>query len=171
MWELLRPDRPVTIRVTNLLAIFIALFSLAIISLVAEYFMTRTLLADAHRRSQRLQMVMASGRLVGWDWDVTTGRDHWHGDLRTMFGIPSDQWSGQADEFFRYVHPDDRERVSQVVTDAWVNHKQYEAEFRVGAPRWSGSLGIRHGIVLLLEDWQARAHAGQLRGHYRAEVR
>src|SRR4029077_5700474 len=145
MWELLRPDRPVEIRVSRLLVIFIALFSLAIISLVTEYFTTRTLLADAHLRSERLQMVMASGRLVGWEWDVTTGRDRWYGDLRTMFGIPSDQWSGQVGEFFRYVHPEDRERVSQAVTDAQVNHKQYEAEFRVvrqdGAVRWVSATG------------------------------
>jgi PAS domain S-box-containing protein len=145
MWELLRPDRPVEIRVSRLLVIFIALFSLAIISLVTEYFTIRTLLADAHLRSQRLQMVMASGRLVGWEWDVTTGRDRWYGDLRTMFGIPSDRWSGQVDEFFRYVHPEDRERVSQAVTDAQVNHKQYEAEFRVvrqdGAVRWVSATG------------------------------
>jgi len=145
MWELLRSDRPVAIRVSRLLVVFIALFSLAIISLVTEYFTTRSLLADAHLRSQRLQMVMASGKLVAWEWDVATGRDHWYGDLRTMFGIPSDQWSGQVDEFFRYVHHDDRERVSQAVTDAQANHKQYEAEFRVvrrdGAVRWVTATG------------------------------
>jgi PAS domain S-box-containing protein len=145
MWELLRPDRPVAIRVTSLLVVFIAVFSLAIIALVAEYFTTRILLGDAKVANQRLQMVMASGRSVGWEWDLASGRDYWYGDLRTMFGIPSNTWSGQVDEFFGYVHPDDRERVSQAVTEARVNRKPYEAEFRVvrqdGTVRWVTATG------------------------------
>ena len=67
--------------------------------------------------------MMASGRSVGWEWNLASGRDYWYGDLRTMFGILGDTWSGHTDEFFGYVHRDDRERVSQAVTDARVNHK------------------------------------------------
>jgi PAS domain S-box-containing protein len=145
IWELLRPDRPIANRVSRLLVVFIALFSLAIIALVTEYFTKSRLLADANVANRRLQMVMASGRSVSWEWDLASGRDYWYGDLRTIFGMPSEQWSGQPDEFFRYLHPDDRERVSQVVTDARVNHKQYEAEFRVvrqdGVVRWVTATG------------------------------
>src|SRR6267378_4099388 len=148
MWELLRPDRPVAIRVSRLLVVFIALFSLAIIALVTEYFTTSRLLADANVANRRLQVVMASGRSVGWEWDLASGRDYWYGDLQTMFGIPSDKWSGQLDEFFHYVHPDDRQHVSQAVTDARINHKLYEAEFRVvrqdGAVRWVTATGSFH---------------------------
>jgi PAS domain S-box-containing protein len=145
IWELLRPDRPVANRVSRLLVVFIALFSLAIIALVTEYFTRSRLLADANVANRRLQMVMASGRSVSWEWDLASGRDYWYGDLRTIFGMPSEQWSGQPDEFFRYLPPDDRERVSQVVTDARVNHKQYEPEFRVvrqdGVVRWVTATG------------------------------
>ena len=148
MWELLRPDRPVAIRVSRLLVVFIALFSLAIIALVTEYFTTSRLLADANVANRRLQVVMASGRSVGWEWDLASGRDYWYGDLQTMFGIPSDKWSGQLDEFFHYVHPDDRQHVSQAVTDARINHKPHEAEFRVvrqdGAVRWVTATGSFH---------------------------
>ena len=119
MWELLRPDSPAGIRVSRLLVVLIALFALAIISLVTEYFTVSRSLADASVANRRLQMVMmASGRSVGWEWDLASGRDYWYGDLRTMFGIPGDTWSGHTDEFFGYVHRDDRERVSQAVTDA-----------------------------------------------------
>lgn len=146
MWELLRPDRPAGIRVSRLLGVFIALFALAIISLVTEYFTVSRSLADANVANRRLQMVMmASGRSVGWEWDLASGRDYWYGDLRTMFGILGDTWSGHTDEFFGDVHRDDRERVSQAVTDARVNHKPYEVEFRVvrqdGAVRWVSATG------------------------------
>jgi hypothetical protein len=68
IWELLRPDRPVANRVSRLLVVFIALFSLAIIALVTEYFTKSRLLADADVANRRLQMVMASGRSVSWVW-------------------------------------------------------------------------------------------------------
>jgi len=57
MWELLRPDRPVAIRVSRLLVVFIALFSLAIIALVTEYFTTSRLLAAAKSDLQFPQIV------------------------------------------------------------------------------------------------------------------
>jgi PAS domain S-box-containing protein len=53
-----------------------------------------------------------------------------------------------VEEFFRYVHREDRQRVSQAATDARVNHKQCEAEFRVvrqdGAVRWVTARGSFH---------------------------
>lgn len=145
MWELIRTDRPYAARVSRLLILFLALALLAITALVTEYFTTRRLLANSHVANARLEMVMASGRSMGWEWDLVNGRVYWFGDLRTMFGIPSDTWSGQVEDFFRYVHPEDRQHTSQAVTDARVNHKPYEAEFRVvhqdGAVRWLAAKG------------------------------
>ena len=79
----------------------------------------------------RLRMAVESGKSVGWDLDVRTGRDHWFGDLQTMFGMPSESFQGTTVDFRRRVHPDDRELVSQALTDARLNRKTYVAEFRV----------------------------------------
>jgi len=140
MWELFRADRQYAEHASHLFMVFLAILFLATIALLTGYFTTRDLLSDANVAADRLRMVMASGRSVGWEWDLKRGRDYWFGDLRTMFGIQSDTWSGHVEEFFRYVHPEDRQRVSQAATDARVKHKQYEAEFRVvrqdGAVRW-----------------------------------
>jgi PAS domain-containing protein len=97
--------------VSRLLIVFIALLSLAIVAFVTEYFTTRHLLADATITHKRLEMAMASGRAVGWEWDLASGRNYWFGDLQTIFGIQGDDWSGHVDEFFRHVHPEDRQRL------------------------------------------------------------
>ena len=34
--------------------------------------------------TDRLRLAMESGKTVGWDWDVESGRDSWFGDLQTM---------------------------------------------------------------------------------------
>ena len=69
----------------------------------------------------------------------------WFGDLKTMFGIPSDTYSGLVEDFQRRIHPEDRGLVWKAVADARQNQKQYRAEFRVvrpdGTVRWVTSTG------------------------------
>jgi PAS domain S-box-containing protein len=92
------------------------------------------------RANDRLRLAMASSASVGWDLDVKSGRDDWFGDLQTIFGIASDTYAASVEEFLRYVHPDDRRRVSEAVADARKNRKLYAAEFRIVRPdgtiRW-----------------------------------
>ena len=60
---------------------------------------------------------MESAKAVGWDWDLNTSRVSWFGDLKTNFGIDSETYVERAADFFqRYVHPEDRQRVSAAVT-------------------------------------------------------
>jgi PAS domain S-box-containing protein len=93
----------------------------------------------------RLRLAVEAGRSVGWDWDLKSGQDRWFGDLETVFGIPSESYSGHVDDFRRKVHPEDRELVWQAVAEARQNRKPYIAEFRVvrkdGAVRWITARG------------------------------
>ena len=94
---------------------------------------------------ERLRLSMESGKAVGWEWDLETGRDSWFGDLKTMFGIPVEHFVGRPEDFHRYVHQEDRHYVSQAVAEARVSHLPYEAEFRVvwpnGNVRWVAAKG------------------------------
>jgi PAS domain S-box-containing protein len=106
----------------------------------------RKITQDELRESEeRLRLSMDSGKAVGWEWDLKTGRDSWFGDLKNMFGIPSEGFVGRAEDFYRYVHPDDRNQVSQAVADARNNHQPYAEEFRVvwpdGTVRWIAATG------------------------------
>jgi PAS domain S-box-containing protein len=94
---------------------------------------------------ERLHLAMESGKSVGWDWDLRTGRDTWFGDLRTMFGIDSKTHVGGVEDFRRAVHPEDRGLVWMAVEDARRNRTPYVAEFRVrwadGTVRWVSATG------------------------------
>jgi PAS domain S-box-containing protein len=145
VWELLRADQPYTIRTIRLLIVFLALLFLAITAFITEYFTKRELFSDIGIAHDRLRMAMASRRSVGWEWDLASGRDLWFGDLQSMFGIPSDTLSRQVEDFYHYLHPNDRQRVEKAVTDARVEHRPYETEFRVvrqdGTVRWVAASG------------------------------
>jgi PAS domain S-box-containing protein len=95
--------------------------------------------------NDRLRLAMESGKSVGWDRDVKTGRDTLFGDLQTIFGIPSEVYDGRVEDFHRYLHPNDRGRVLEAVNNAMESKKPYAAEFRIlrpdGTVRWVAARG------------------------------
>ena len=145
MWELFRADQLYAARVVRLLIVFLALLFLAVTAFATEYLTKLDLRSDVEGARERLQMAMTLGKSVGWDWDLTSGRDIWFGDLQTVFGISSETFVGRAEDFFRYLHPDDRQRISEAVSDARVSRKPYAAEYRLvqqdGSARWVRATG------------------------------
>jgi len=141
LWELFSGGA----RKQHLLAWLLDALAVALTLLIIEHFSNRDRLAESGLSHERLRMALVSGKSVAWDLDVKTGRDIWFGDLQTMFGIPAESSTVQMGTFYRYVHPDDRERVSQAVADARDNRKPYSTEFRTihesGMVRWVGASG------------------------------
>src|SRR5262249_55017170 len=62
-----------------------------------------------------------------------------------VFGIPSDTYSGNIEDFRRLVHPDDRERLWKAVENARCKRSDYSADFRILRPdgdiHWISSKG------------------------------
>jgi PAS domain S-box-containing protein len=121
--------------------VFVVLIqTLVIIGLVWQRAKNRQTGAQLIRYSEKLRMAMELGKSVGWEWDLTSGRDFWFGDLHSMFGVSSETFSGKVSDFIRYVHPEDRKRVSDTVAEARQKRKPYMAEYRILRPdrtiRW-----------------------------------
>jgi len=95
--------------------------------------------------NERFRLAVESGKSVGWDWNLKTGQDSWFGDLSTMFGIPSHLFIGRMEDFYHYVHPEDRQSVGEAVAEAKQSRKNYVSEFRVirtdGTVRWVTAIG------------------------------
>ena len=114
--------------------------TLLIVSLLWQRTRRRKTEAELILANDRLRRAVESAASVGWDWDVKTGRDSRFGDLRTMFGIPSNTWSGRIEDFYDCVHPEDRQQVSEALTAARQNRTPYASEYRIirpdGVVRW-----------------------------------
>ena len=119
--------------------------TLLIVALLWQRARRRKTEADLIVANDRLRLAVESAISVGWEWDVKSGRDLRFGALPTMFGIPSNTYSGSVRDFYRYVHPDDRQRVSEAMTAARQDRKPYVAEYRIvrsdGAVRWVSARG------------------------------
>ncbi|HEV2732044.1 MAG TPA: ABC transporter substrate binding protein, partial [Terriglobales bacterium] len=97
------------------------------------------------RSNEQLRLAMEAGKSVGWDLDIRSGRTIWFGDLSTMFGMNSETFVGQVEDFYHYVHPEDRQQVSEAVNKSRQNREPYSAEFRIlwpnGTIRWVDDRG------------------------------
>jgi PAS domain S-box-containing protein len=97
------------------------------------------------KSDERLRLAMESGKAVGWDRDVKSGRDSLFGDLQSMFGISSEVYDGRVEDFHGYLHPEDRRWVMEAIEYAMETHKPYAAEFRLrwpdGTVRWLSAKG------------------------------
>ena len=143
--EVWRQDRSYVEHLYRLIISLAILWLIAIATFLIGYFNQRALTADADNSHTRLNMAMMAGKSMGWDLDVRSGRVLWFGDLKTLFGIGGETIIGDAEHFFRFVHPEDRERVNAAVADARDNHKSYETECRIIRPdktfRWITAKG------------------------------
>ncbi|MGC1905542.1 MAG: PAS domain-containing protein, partial [Candidatus Acidiferrum sp.] len=144
-WELLQRNESSGLRTLRLLIAIAAIVCLASAAYIKEYLARRELDFHFGLANDTLHLVMAASASVGWDFDVKSGRDVWFGDLQTIFGIASDRYVTTMEDFIRYVHPDDRSRVSEAIEDARQNRKLYAAEFRIvkpdGTVRWLAARG------------------------------
>jgi PAS domain S-box-containing protein len=95
--------------------------------------------------NDRLRLTVEVGGSVGWDLDLKRGRDRRFGDLQTIFGITSDTYSGDVEDFRRQVHPADQGIVWSAFADARQSQRPFTTEFRVvrtdGTVRWITARG------------------------------
>ncbi|MFN6566861.1 PAS domain S-box protein [Dendronalium sp. ChiSLP03b] len=95
----------------------------------------------------RFRMALEAAQLGTWDWNLITNQLIWDEGCKAMFGLPPEAQSS-IEVFFAGLHPDDRERLEQVVQ--WtLNPKssgKYDVEYRTigiqdGVERWIAARG------------------------------
>ena len=145
VWELFQRNESSGLRTLRVLVAIAAIVCLAGAAYIKEYLARRELDFHFGLANDRLRLAMEASASAGWDFDVKSGRDVWFGDLQTIFGIASDPYATTKEDFIRYVHPDDRTRVSEAIADARQNRKLCAAEFRIvkpdGTVRWLAARG------------------------------
>ena len=94
---------------------------------------------DAH---ERLEAALETGRMIAWDWDLTSGISSRSRTAPQLLGLPV---QGEPRAFYDLVEPEDRPGVESRIAAAIADGTPYEAEFRVRMPggetRWLGERG------------------------------
>jgi PAS domain S-box-containing protein len=94
---------------------------------------------------ERLSLALDSARMGVFDWDLRTGKLNWSDTLKKLWGFNPSDFSGNIEDFWAHMHPDDRARVNQAIRDAYEHEGYYQSEFRVIWPdqsiRWLAGRG------------------------------
>jgi PAS domain S-box-containing protein len=95
---------------------------------------------ELHRSEERLRRSLTSAGMVVWERDFETGRTVRSDLASTLYGRPSEELVDDPESHLRLVHPDDRERLAELVNGAVEAEGGYQIEYRViwpdGTVRW-----------------------------------
>ncbi len=86
------------------------------------------LLYDSRRQ---LQLLIQSGRVGTWDWDLRTNKVTWNHILYDMLNLPPNDKGITANTFFERIHPEDRDRVDKNVRNTLKQGGEFKDEFRI----------------------------------------
>jgi PAS domain S-box-containing protein len=103
--------------------------------------------AALQQSEDRYRMAVTSAKLGTWDWDLILDKLKWDAACKAMFGL-SPEAESNIDVFYAALHPDDRDRVTEVVQNVLMPDGSgfYDVEYRVtgiedGIERWIAAKG------------------------------
>jgi PAS domain S-box-containing protein len=89
---------------------------------------------------QRRSLALAAGQMGSWDWDRVNGDWMWDEGQCRIFGVDRQSFVVNPANVQALLHPDDFDRLREVITQFNRGIRSYEAEFRIARPdgeiRW-----------------------------------
>ena len=86
---------------------------------------------ELRQSRERLTLALESSRAGIWDRNVVENRSKWDDYHHLLFGLAPGSYSGNPNDFFSMIHPDDRERVKREMTAAINGDADYSTTYRV----------------------------------------
>ena len=97
---------------------------------------------------ERLRLALDAAKCGVWDWDIPANQITWTDRLYEIHGLEPGSFGGRVEDFGRLIHPDDAERVNDLVRRAIEERSEYEVEFRAVRPDGEVRWVYTHGRVL-----------------------
>ena len=125
-------------------------------------------------REHKLAEAQELAHLGSWGWEPATGWTRWSDEQYRLLGFSPQSVPPSLENFFRRVHPEDVEVVSQSVTGAWESGTSFALDFRIvladgslrwlhgrgAVSEWEGSVAKRmHGTTQDITELRLADHA------------
>ncbi|HEX9960685.1 MAG TPA: PAS domain-containing protein [Pyrinomonadaceae bacterium] len=96
----------------------------------------------------RLESTLAAAEVGTWTWDCVNNKLFADKNLARMFSVSDEDASGGAlEKYLQAVHPEDLERVGQILEKAIQHGTEFQAEYRLVSPDGEICWVIARGIV------------------------
>jgi len=83
---------------------------------------------------ERLDLALISSRMATFEWDIVRNVRTWSDGVHSLLGTKPETFTGEAEEFFRIIHPEDRSTVQAALASAVETTGLYETEYRAVWP-------------------------------------
>lgn len=108
--------------------------------------------SSLRQSEERLRLALQSAGMGPWEWEVSEDRVHVTAETQRLFGLPETQLVCSTADYFRLIHPDDLDRMQQLIRAAIHSHTPYAVEYRIfraddGTIRWLRSNGRLQSIA------------------------
>ena len=95
---------------------------------------------------ERYRTVIESADMGAWDWNIAKNKVVWNKEHYTMLGADLNHQPMDAEYFMHFIHPDDKERVTNTLMEAVASNGTYQSDFRIvrddnGETRWMNGFG------------------------------
>jgi signal transduction histidine kinase len=111
---------------------------------IAKVYYSHLASQDAIEQEYRLSIALKAARMVTWDWDVAKDELRYSNEPSMVLGKASYGFRHTFQTFLKYVHPDDREAVSNSIQEVLKEGENYDFEYRLhwadGRIRWAQAL-------------------------------
>ena len=117
------------------------------LAMVRDLTGTRRMEAELRESQERLNLALSAGQMATWEWDVSGGGVAASVQLRDILGLPAEASIITRDQYFSFVHPDDRQELAarmKAYADSGSSERFFN-EYRIVRPdgriRWVQSSG------------------------------
>jgi PAS domain S-box-containing protein len=116
-----------------------------ILSVVRDITERREAVIALSESEGRLRLAQEAARVGTWEWHIPTGKSYWSEMIWRLLGLEPRDEETQVEQFLTHIHPDDRERTWNKVSEALAHGESYYDEFRIirsdGKVLWLSSKG------------------------------
>lgn len=91
-------------------------------------------------REEQLRLVLEGAELGFWDWNIVTGEVRRNERWAKMLGYPYEEIQNTTQQWTHFIHPDDRDKAWQSISDALEGQFAHKVEYRMickdGSIKW-----------------------------------
>jgi PAS domain S-box-containing protein len=86
------------------------------------------------KSEEQLRLTLDFTHIGTWDWNVQTNEIMWNDNHFRLVGLEPETASDNYQRWYNIIHPEDRDRIEQAISNALIQHTDYEAEYRILYP-------------------------------------